>query len=118
MSLSPTDAVRAIALLQNKRRDTTALETKNHPKEVRELRSRFCFRSSDGHQRMWRKSGECYTRITLLQNLGGSVMVWEGTCMGACTALVVVEEEAMNAHNYIRDVLESHVIRSCLIYWV
>jgi hypothetical protein len=40
----------------------------------------------------------------------GSIMMWGGISMEACTKLVVVNGGAMTANRYIRDILEPHVL--------
>ena len=75
--------------------------------------SRYCLKSPDGRQRIYRRTGERFDEgnfATRLSYGGGSVMVWGGVSMEARTELILLEGGAMNADRYIREILESHVI--------
>lgn len=75
--------------------------------------SRFCLRSPDGRQRVWRRGGERFAQCNIVPKLshgGGSVMVWGGISIEARTELVIVDRGALTADRYIRDILEPQVI--------
>jgi transposase len=77
--------------------------------------SRFCLRSPDGRQRVWRRTGERVAQCNFVPGTSfgsGSIMVWGDISMEACTELVVVNGGAMpmTANRYIRDILEPHVV--------
>ncbi|KAH0817249.1 hypothetical protein GEV33_005542 [Tenebrio molitor] len=75
--------------------------------------SRFCLRSPDGRQRVWRSTGQRVAQCNFVPGISfgsGSIMVWGGTSMEARTELVVVNGGAMTANRYIRDILEPHVL--------
>jgi transposase len=75
--------------------------------------SRFCLRSPDGRQRVWRSTGQGVAQCNFVPGISfgsGSIMVWGGISMEARTELVVVNGGAMTANRYIRDILEPHVV--------
>jgi transposase len=75
--------------------------------------SRFCLKSPDGRQRIWRRRGERFAQCNIVPKLnfgGGSIMVWGGISIEARTELVVVNGGAMTADRYIRDIIEPHVV--------
>jgi hypothetical protein len=77
--------------------------------------SRFCLRSPDGRQRVWRRTGERLAQCNFVPGISfgsGSIMVWGDISMEACTELVVVNGGVMpmTANRYIRDILEPHVV--------
>lgn len=75
--------------------------------------SRFCLRSPDGRQRVWRRAGERYAQCNIVPRVsfnGGSIMVWGGITMDYRTELVVVEGGSLNADRYIREILQDHVV--------
>ncbi|KAH0816635.1 hypothetical protein GEV33_006156 [Tenebrio molitor] len=75
--------------------------------------SRFCLRSPDDRQRVWRSTGERVAQCNFAPGISfgsGSIMVWGGISMEARTELVVVNGGAMTANRYIRDILEPHVV--------
>lgn len=75
--------------------------------------SRFCLRSPDGRQRVWRRTGERFAQCNIVPRLsygGGSIMVWGGIGVEARTELVVVHGNRLNSDRYIRDILEPHVV--------
>jgi transposase len=75
--------------------------------------SRFCLRSPDGCQRVWRRTGERVAQCNFVPGISfgsDSIMVWGGISMEARTELVVVNGGAMTANRYTRDILEPHVV--------
>jgi hypothetical protein len=73
--------------------------------------SRFCLRSRDGRQRIWRRTCERVAQCNFVPGISfdsGSIMEWGGISMEARTELVVVNGGAMTANRYIRDILEPH----------
>ena len=75
--------------------------------------SRFCVKSSDGRQRVWRRQGERFAPCTFSSRTpftGGSIMVWAGISTEAKTALVMVENGSLNGARYIEDKLADHVV--------
>lgn len=75
--------------------------------------SRFCLRSPDGRERIYRRTGERFFQNHFSPRVsygGGSVMVWGGVSFEARTDLVIVNRGAMTADRYIRDVLEPYVV--------
>lgn len=75
--------------------------------------SRFCLRSPDGRERVWRRPNERYTDCTISERRsfnGGSVMVWAGISSEAHTELLFVENGALNAHRYVEDILHEAVV--------
>lgn len=75
--------------------------------------SRFCLHSPDGRERVWRRPGERFAECTFKPRLshgGGSLMVWAGISMDACTELVVIDGGSLTAQRYIEEVLENYVV--------
>lgn len=75
--------------------------------------SRFCLRSPDGRERVWRRRNERFVDCTISERVsfnGGSVMVWAGISRDARTDLIFVENGALNAHRYIEDILQNAVV--------
>lgn len=75
--------------------------------------SRFCLRSPDGRQRIWRRTGERFAQCNIVSRRsfgGGSIMVWGGINLDARTELVAKNGGAMTADRYIRDILEPHAV--------
>lgn len=75
--------------------------------------SRFCLRSPDGRERVWRRQGERFADCCISPRTpfgGGSVMVWAGISIEARTDLVIIENGALNANRYIEECLAEHVI--------
>lgn len=75
--------------------------------------SRFCLRSPDGRERVWRRQNERFMDCVISERLsfnGGSVMVWAGISREAHTDLIFVENGALNAHRYIEDILQNAVV--------
>lgn len=75
--------------------------------------SRFCVHSPDGRKRVWRRAGERFSACTFSSRLshnGGSVMVWAGISMEACTDLVFIDEGSLTAHRYIEEILADHIV--------
>ena len=75
--------------------------------------SRFCLRSPDGRERVWRRRGERFSECCISPSTpfgGGSIMVWAGISMHARTNLVLIENGALNANRYIEECLADHVI--------
>lgn len=75
--------------------------------------SRFCLKSPDGRQRIYRRTGERFEQNHFSPRVsygGGSVMVWGGVQLDSRTDLLIVDGGAMTADRYIRQVLEPHVV--------
>lgn len=75
--------------------------------------SRFCLHSPDGRERVWRRTGERFAECTFnprVSHGGGSVMVWAGISMEACTELVVINRGSLTAQRYIEEVLANYVV--------
>lgn len=75
--------------------------------------SRFCLTGSDRRVRVWRRRNERYAQACIAERLpfgGGSVMVWAGISSEAHTELVFVANGALNAHRYIEEILQDHVV--------
>lgn len=75
--------------------------------------SRFCLRSPDGRERVWRRRGERFAPCTFSPRVsfqGGSVMVWGGISYEARTELVFVDGGSLTAARYIEEVLLEHVV--------
>lgn len=75
--------------------------------------SRFSLFGPDGRGRVWRRRGERYAHCNMsgtVQFGGGSIMVWGGICLGARTELHVFGRAALNAHIYLSDILQDHVV--------
>lgn len=75
--------------------------------------SRFCLTGSDRRVRVWRRQGERYAEACIAEQLpfgGGSVMAWGGISFHARTELVFVENGTLNAHRYLTEILEEHVV--------
>jgi transposase len=75
--------------------------------------SRFCVRSPDGREKVWRRPGERFASCTFSTREpfhGGSIMIWGGISFEAHTDLVLVENGSLNAHRYIHEILEPHVV--------
>lgn len=75
--------------------------------------SRFCLRSPDGRERVWRRRGERFSQCCISPRTpfgGGSIMVWAGISIQARTALVLIENGALTANRYIEECLADHVI--------
>lgn len=75
--------------------------------------SRFCLRSPDGRERVWRRTGERYAECTFSSRVsfqGGSVMVWAGISMAAHTELYLVPRGSVTAERYINEILEDYVV--------
>lgn len=75
--------------------------------------SRFCLRSPDGRERVWRRPGERFAQCCITPRIpfgGGSVMVWAGVSFNARTDLVLVENGSLTADRYITQCLAEHVV--------
>lgn len=75
--------------------------------------SRFCLRSPDGRERVWRRPGERYQPCSFSARTpfrGGSVMVWAGISVTARTELVFIENGSLTAHRYVEEILQEHVM--------
>lgn len=75
--------------------------------------SRFCLRSADGRQRVWRRPGERYSPCTMSFRTpfnGGSVMVWAGISLNYRTELIIIGGRSLNSDRYITDCLMDHVV--------
>ncbi len=71
--------------------------------------SRFHVSTCDRRVKVWRRSGEWYTDINIVEydRYGdGSVMVWGGICLDGRTDLVVNDGGALTAVRYRDEVLE------------
>lgn len=74
--------------------------------------SRFHLDSSDGRQRVYRRTGERYADPCVVQRRafgGGSVMVWGGITSTGRTALQVVDGN-LTAAQYRDEILQPHVV--------
>lgn len=74
--------------------------------------SRFCLRSPDGRERVWRRQGERFAQCNFSERVsfgGGSVMVWGGISFDAKTELVFIDGGTLTAQRYIDEILEEHV---------
>jgi hypothetical protein len=59
------------------------------------------------------KSGERYSLCNIVPRLsfnGGSITVWGSISANARTDLGLIDRGAMNAHKYIEDFLQNHVV--------
>lgn len=75
--------------------------------------SRFCLRSPDGRERVWRRPGERFAQCCISPRTpfgGGSVMVWAGVSLYARTDLVMIEYGSLTANRYIQQCLADHVV--------
>jgi len=75
--------------------------------------SRFCLRSPDGRERVWRRTGERFAQCCISPRTpfgGGSIMVWAGVSLHARTNLVLIENGSLTAERYINQCLAEHVI--------
>jgi hypothetical protein len=75
--------------------------------------SKFCLRSPDGRQRVWRGTCERVAQCNFVPGISfgsSSIMVWGGISMEARTELVVVNGGAMTANRYIRKTSWSHML--------
>lgn len=75
--------------------------------------SRIALRGPDGRQRVYRRRGERFAECTVVKTVGyqgGSIMIWGGICYDARTELVIFERGSVNAHRYVTEVLEPHVM--------
>lgn len=75
--------------------------------------TRVSLHSPDGRQRVWRRVGERFADGCMSSRVpfgGGSVMFWGGISFDARTELVCVPRPALNAHRYVTDILEEHVV--------
>lgn len=75
--------------------------------------ARFCLTGSDRRVRVWRRQGERYAGVCIAERLafgGGSVMAWGGISFQARTELVFILNGTLNAHRYITEILEDHVV--------
>ncbi len=71
--------------------------------------SRFHVSTCDRRVRVWRRAGERYADINIVEYdryCGGSMMVWGGICLDGRTDLVVIDEGALTAVGYWDEVLE------------
>ena len=75
--------------------------------------SRFCLRSPDGSERVWRRAGEHYAEFTFgprVSYQGGSVMVWAGISLDSRTELFLISRGTINAERYINEILADYVV--------
>lgn len=75
--------------------------------------SRFCLRSPDGRERVWRRGGERYAECTFSPRVsfqGGSVMVWAGISLESRTELYLVPRGSITAERYINEILADYVV--------
>ncbi|PSN55955.1 Transposable element Tcb2 transposase [Blattella germanica] len=75
--------------------------------------SRFCLRSADRRQIVWRRPGEHYSPCTMIFTTpfnGGSVMVWAGISLNYRTELIIIGGRSLNSDRYIADCLMDHVV--------
>ncbi len=69
--------------------------------------SRFSLYRADGRQRVWRRVGERFADINVVDRVahgGGGVMVWAGTCYGQRTQVHFIDG-ILNAQRYREDIL-------------
>ncbi|XP_072376142.1 uncharacterized protein [Diabrotica undecimpunctata] len=68
---------------------------------------------SDGRIKTYRRGGEryatCVRRVRVAFG-GGSVMFWAGISFEGHTDLVFIDRGALNAHRYITEILDEHVM--------
>ncbi len=83
--------------------------------------SRFSLYRSDGRQRVWRRVGERFAEVNVVDrvaNGGGGVMVWAGVCYGQRTQVHFIDG-ILNAQRYRDEILRpllchsSTTITSC-----
>jgi transposase len=75
--------------------------------------SRYCLRSPDGRERVWRRTGERYAECTFSARVsfqGGSVMVWGGISKETRTRLYLIPRGNLNAERYVNEILGEYVI--------
>jgi hypothetical protein len=75
--------------------------------------SRFCLRSPDGRERVWRRPGERFAPCCISPRTpfgGGGVMVRAGIFFYGHTELIFIEHGTLTADRYIRQCLETHVV--------
>ena len=74
--------------------------------------SRFSLRFNDGHYRVYRRRGECFTNQYVYESGrfgGGTVMVWAEICHDDCTRLKIVQG-TYNAVKYRDDILDPIIL--------
>lgn len=75
--------------------------------------SRMSLVGSDGRRNVMRRPGERYSQCCIRETVrfgGGSTMFWGGISLTGRTELVFFRNRAVNAENYILDILEPHVM--------
>lgn len=75
--------------------------------------SRFCLRSNDARQRVYRRRGERFIDPAVRERRafgGGSVMVWGGITLNGRTALHVLPNGTLTARRYIDEILQPIVV--------
>ena len=75
--------------------------------------SRFCLRSPDGRERVWRRPDERFVQCCISERIpfgAGNVMVWARVSLHDRTELVIIENGSITADRYIRQCLSDHVI--------
>ncbi len=74
--------------------------------------SRFSLYSADGRQRVWRRVGERFADVNVVDRVvhgGGGVMVWAGVCYGQRTQVHFIDG-ILNAQRYCDEILKPIVV--------
>ncbi len=74
--------------------------------------SRFSLYRADGRQRVWRRMGEWFADINVVDQVahgGGGVMIWAGVCYGQRTQVHFIDG-ILNAQRYPEDILRPIVV--------
>lgn len=75
--------------------------------------TRVSLNSPDGCQQFWRRPEERYAICTISPRIlffSGSIMFWGGICFHGRTDLVHIWGRSMNAHFYVKNIVEEHVM--------
>ncbi len=74
--------------------------------------SRFSLYRADGRQRVWRRVGEWFADVNVVDRVadgGGGVMVWAGVCYGQRTPVHFIDG-ILNAQRYCDEILRPIVV--------
>ncbi len=74
--------------------------------------SRFLLYRADGRQRVWRRVGEWFADVNLVDRVahgGGGVMVWAGICYGQRTRVHFIDG-ILNVQRYHEEILRPIVV--------